>query len=298
MAEHLDLFAPSDILTIALGLEYLWRFHLRFKACGQNMMGNRKAVCRTIGHLTMFELTRPQIIALHCNVRAQKVGPQAIKHDLKLLSLLYNKTREWKEDGFKAEGIDFSILGLPALNPTSRIKRPKTYPREVIWTKEEFSRFCEHAPKLLLERAYFAIDSAQSEIDLKSLRTDQYDARRDAVTFTRHKTGKRESIPVTRRCREIILQAITDGRELVLDWTNHRAEFEDARKKAGLKNRQWRDIRKTSINRVRALAGRIGPAQKIAIHASPRTTEEHYIIDDAEDLRPFVKDLELTFSRR
>jgi len=297
MPPQLELFsAMPETLTVSTGFEYLWRYHIQFKPCGPQFMGNRKAICKTIGHIPMKDLTRPQILALHYNVRASAVGPQALKHDLKLISLLYNKIREWIEDGLVDDGVDFSKFSLPPINPTQRIKRPKTYPREVIWTKDEFSMFCEHAPQRLLERAYFAIDTAQSECDLKSLKVSQYDQRRDAITFTRRKTGKRETIPITDRCRAIILQRIKEGAALVLDWTNHRKEFEETRKKAGLKNRQWRDIRKTSINRVRSIAGRIGPAQKIAIHASPRTTEEHYIIDDAEDLRPFVEDLESNFS--
>lgn len=296
MAKQLELISSSGCEghpTIALAFEYYWNYHMRFLPSAISFMGNRKAICKTIGHLPFKDLTRPQIMSLHIPHRVH--FPHGLKHDLVLLSMLYNKMRDWSEDRFVSDGIDFAKIIVPPLNPTARIKRPKVYSRQVVYDPNELSRIFEHANERLMDRIYFAIDTAQSGIDLKSLRSKQYDAQRDGFSFIRHKTGQREFIPASERCRAVALKAIRQGREFILNWTNHRFEWEEAQKLAKV-NKQWRDIRKTSINRVHNSSGRIDIAKKIAIHASSRTTEEHYIIGNNDDLRPWVNDLEKTFS--
>ncbi len=296
MAKQLELIPggqDGQQPTIAVAFEYYWNYHMKYLPSAVSFMGNRKAICKTIGHLPFKDLTRPQIMSLHIPHRNQY--PHGLKHDLVLLSMLYNKMRDWSEDKFVSDGIDFSKITVPPLNPTARVKRPKVYSRQIVYGPDEMARIFEHANERLIERIYFSIDTAQSGIDLTSLRTKQYDAQRDGFSFIRHKTGRREFLPASDRCREIVLSAIRAGREFVLDWTNHRFEWERARRLAKV-NKQWRDIRKTSINRVHNTSGRIDIAKKIAIHASSRTTEEHYIIGNNDDLRPWIKDLEKTFS--
>jgi len=289
-------------LTVAEGLALLWEHHLNGKPSGRSFYANRKALCRTIGHIYLNDLTKIHVTNMHVRARANGLlgkgiaGPQTIRHDLMLLTLLYNTLRDWKEEGYRIAGFNFATLHIPDRNPTLKIKRPKTHRREVLAARDQFLRFLQHASLRMKQRAYFAIDTGQQEIDLRKLRVTQYDSARDCLVFIRSKTGQRIVLPVTNREREVILEAKEEKREFVLEWTNHINEWRRLKIALGL-TFQWRDLRKTTLNETFNQAlGDIRPAQKIGGHASPRTTWDHYIVDNGQDLRPFLDQISQTFS--
>lgn len=297
MEVQLELFPPDEVLTVEVAFHILWKAHLGMKPCGRPFNSNRKAIVRTIGHIKLKDLSEIHILS-HLEQRKRTgVSGQTLKHDIKLITLLYNKFTKWKRKGIVFEGYDFSKFELPKENPTIDIERPQGKKREYIVSRNEWSVLSENAGAVLLERAIFAMDTGLLECDLRMLKITQYDPRRRGVTVTRKKTRKDGFIPLTKRCQVIINKRIDEGKEFVLDWTNHQAEWRRMKKDFKLKF-QWRDLRKSYVNAVYRFTGEITKAQRAAIHSSPRTTWEHYIVDDGSDLRPAINNMEKAYPHK
>lgn len=122
-----------------------------------------------------------------------------------------------------------------------------------------------------------------------------YNPYTDCLDVQRGKTGEVGSIPVTDRCRAIILSALQEKRKRVLDWTNHQKEYEKCRKKSGVYFWFGRDLRTTFGNRIFKITKSDQAASKAMLHRDPRTFINHYKVDHAEDLRPAIKTIENSF---
>lgn len=298
--DQLELFAfpasNQNRITVTKAFELLWRHHLGCLPSGRPFNSNRKALCKSFGHVYFDALTEPEIVK-HIHGRTQSgVGPQTIRHDIKLIVLLYNALKRWKHRKYRLDDFDTSQLLLPEDDPTHYIKRPRTTPRKKIVLRDEFAKWIEHCPERLKMRTFFSIDTGLSPIDLKNLRPKQYNAYNDCLEIQRHKSGEVESIPVTDRCRTEILKAIKAKQEFVLNWTNHDKEVKQVRKNSGVYFWFGRDLRKTYANRIYKLSNHdVKMVQKALIQRDPRTAQNHYIIETGDDLRPLVKTIEKEF---
>lgn len=290
-----------DRLTVAQAFDFLWDHHLGEKPSARPFNSNRKAICRVVGHKWFDELNEPDILKL-VSIRSsgstgyQRVGAQTIKHDLKLITLLYKTMKKWKKKRYALDGFNFTYLRLPEDNPTADIKRPKTRPRKRVLSADEFSLWCEHCPDRLLEQTYFAMDFGMTQVDLEALDISQYNPITDTLQLQRSKTGEVEDLPVTDRCRRILMDRISSGRTKVLDMTNHYKQVLKTRKASGVYFWFGRDLRKTYGNEIRKSTGNdVRRMQRALVHADTRTTMGYWV-DDGEDLRPAVKELEKNFS--
>lgn len=292
----------TETLTVSDALRFLFEFHLKGKASERPLRSNRAALEKSIGEISFKALTEPDLTR-HVNLRKsgaltdRPASPQTIRHDLGLFTLCFNTMRRWKKRGYVIGGLDFATLDLPHDNPCEDIKRPKCKPRKRDVAMDAFARWIEHAPERLVERTFFALDTGLNPIELKRLKTAAYNPRTDCLDIQRGKTGEVGSLPVTNRCRAIIVKAIKDGREFVLDWTNEQGDIENTRRESGVYFWFGRDLRCTYYNQILKSTGRdYRAAQRAMLHSDPKTGIMHYEIDEGKELRLPIADIEKNFS--
>lgn len=288
----------ADRLTLSEGFDFLFRHHLDGLPCARPFNSNRKALCKTIGHIWFDELTELDISNKHIRFRrSQGKSPQTIRHEIKLVVMLYNNLRRWKKKKFVLDGFDFAGLRLPEECPANDIERPRAFPRKQTISQNDFSKWCEHCIPRLLERTYFAMDFGLTPVDMRILETSKYNPTTDCLRVRRNKTHNEEELPVTNRCRSIILKAIAEKRRFILDMTNHDKDVVATRKASGVYFWFGRDIRTTYYNEIlRATNRNYRAAQRAMVHSDSRTGPQHYEVSDGEDLRPAIRKLERRFA--
>lgn len=299
MSEHLSLrpvYSAIDHLTVAEILGILIEQHLAGKACARPFNSNRKAVVATCGNIFYDALTEPDLLR-HVNFRrSMGVGPQTIRHDLKLITMAYNMAKRYKRNRWTVAEFNFTPLILPEEDPAKYIRKPKTKPRKRPVSEMDFSKWIEHCHPKLAERSFFAIDTGLNPKVLMNLRVSDYNMVTDCLDVQRGKTGEVGSLPVTRRCREIIIEAIAKGQEYILDWTNHDKQVKAARKLSGVYFWFGRDLRTSYGNKIFATTKSDQAAQKAMLHRDPRTFVNHYKIDHVDDLRGAIQEIEKSYA--
>lgn len=297
MPDQLELFPPvyNSLLTISEAFEILWKAHLSYKASGRTYMANRKAWCKSIGHRHLHTINEIDIIK-HKEERLNAgKGLGTVFHDHGLITLLFSKFYAWKRKGIAVEGIDMRMIELPREHPTIGIVRKKSPPRTTVITPNEFSRLIEHATDRLRDIIYFAIDTGIRQGDLLKLKVGNYNLTTNQIEFVQRKTGKWLSIPVTSRVQKIITDAAKSGMTYILDAVNFDGDWRKAKKRAGLRHIQFRDIRRTGASEAYRVCKDPRKVRDLLGHASERTTMDVYVVTKKEDLRPVVKHLEKVF---
>lgn len=300
MSEQMLLFGTLPLegvrLTVSEWFEIVWRHHFAGKPSAGPFNSNRKAICKSIGHIHYNVLLESDVIR-HLNHREAKgIGPQTRKHDIKLLTILWNLARKWKRRRSVMDGIDMAKIQLPEENPVIDIKRPKTKPRKKVVTPDEWAKWIEHCTERLKINSHYALFTGMSPIDLKKLRTSQYNPYSDCLDVQRNKTGEVESIPVPDFIRQHILEAIRQKREFLLDFRNHNKEIKKVRRASGVHFWFGRDLRKTGANEIWKRTKNPRAVQKFLLHADQRTSMTHYVIDTGGELRPHIQEMEKEFS--
>lgn len=209
--------------------------------------------------------------------------------------MAFNVGKRYKRNRYVVAGFDFAGFRLPDEDPAKYITRPKTKPRKRPVMEYDFSKIMEHAHPKLAERLFFAIDTGMNPKVLESLKPSDYNPYTDCFDIQRGKTGEIGSLPATDRCRAIVLQAINEGRERILDWTNHDKQVKKCRKDSSVYFQFGRDLRTTYGNRIYRETRSDQAAQKAMLHRDPRTWINHYKVDHGEDLRPAIKSIEKVY---
>lgn len=290
-------------LTVAEALDILWRGHLSTKPSSRTFHSNRVALVKSFGHLPICAINEIHITQ-HMEARLKglngfaRVGAQSVRHDLQIFTLLLSTFKRWKRKGIAFDGIDFSTVELPEESPLADIKRPKAQRREILVRPLEFSKLIERSSERMAACAFFAIDTGMNECDLRTLKVKDCDLNENVLRFVRQKTrnkiSKLQVLPLSPRCRALVVKAEQEGRELVLDWTNHINEWRRLRFALAIRY-QWRDLRKTFGNEIHRRTKSVTRMQKALCHASPRTTIDHYLVDDGGDLKNPVRHVSDTF---
>lgn len=288
-------FSTPDRLTVSELLSVVVEHHLCGKPCQRPYRSNARALSRSFVDLYYDLLTEPDLLRHMARRAKEGLSPQTIKHDIKLMVLAWNTARRYKRNKWKVGGFNFTNFRMPEEDPAKYIARPQTQPRKKPVTEMDFAKWIEQCHPKLAERSFFAIDTGLSEIELKKLRPRHYNAYSDCLDIQRGKSGKVGSLPVSTRCRSIIFEAIKEGREFILDWTNHQKQVKSARKKSGVYFWFGRDLRTTYGNEIFDETGSDQAASRAMLHKDPRTFLDHYKVDRAHDLRPAIQEIEKRF---
>ena len=297
--EQLELFhinGSPKRLTVSEAFDILWDLHLRYKKSGSTFAGNRKALCVSMGGKYIDSITEIDFRA-HCANRIMGVAGlrrcSNTFHDHTLFHLLFSKMREWKRKNIGG----LRNLHLPEENPTNGIKKHKSPKRKRTLTPNEFSNLVEHSDDNLADLLIFMLDTGMRLNDAMAIIPNNYNGALDLIEWTQSKTGKENSIPPTNRARRIITRDIKDKRTTIFDPVNLRKRFESAREKANIHNLQLgRDLRKTVYNLARQITHGPDIPRQIMGHASNRTGDDHYLIEDRKEVRPVIKQIEKIFS--
>ena len=291
--ELFDLPKSPDRITVSDGLDILWRLHLGNKPSGRTYMSKRKALCRSMGHLFMDSVYDIDF-ENHRNARLNglngfsRVSIGTVFHDHSLLSLLFNQFRKWHRRGMKYAGVDFSKVKLPEENPTAGIRKVKAPPRKRIVTPDEFANLIEHSDEDMKEYLYIAIDTIIREGDLARLKPSNFNRFTDMISIVQGKTDKEQIMPATDRVRNIFLKAQREKRVFVLNSVNFRKRWETIRARSKLGDIQFRDLRKSGLNIAYRFCKDPKACQSLAGHSNMRTTLDHYILENKNDLKPLV----------
>lgn len=184
-----------------------------------------------------------------------------------ILSSIYSHISDW----VKCERIKPGFK-LPLENPCKAVEMAPTQKRERILTHYEAKKlknaFIQLNDTNGWEICKMALKSVLSLKDLKSLKIG------DTIDIERSKTGVPVEIPTP-----VLVK---------LNWYGWRTRWEKARELAGLKDLQFRDLRKSGINNLKGHFD-LKLISEYAGHANIRTTEKNYIINQVEKLRPLAE---------
>lgn len=200
--------------------------------------------------------------------RLEKVGGTSVNREQNVLSSIFSSIEQW----IKLGKID--SFAIPEQNPCKFVEKAKIVKRERIASPYEISKLKLAAKELGdysgCENICLALKTTLSDKDLRTLKFG------DAVDLKRSKTGVRVLIPII----------VTHHP----DWTNWNPRWYKIREKAGCKDLQWRDLRKSGGN---LLVGEtdIKLLSQYMGHANQRTTEEFYTKVQQDKMAVLAKQL-------
>lgn len=275
MSDQLELFSVGgrSRITLSEAFELLWKYHLKGLPTGRTLMGNRKAICRRLGHLYFHDIPHLEVKS---HLESRPAGARF--HDHGLLSLVCNQFNRWRRDGFKMEEIDLQTLKIPLLPPTHGIKKGKPGSRSRVVTPKEFSRLAELAPPNLLDIMILRLDTGLRGTDLKRLTTGHLNRFSGEIRLSQSKTGRDISIPVTKRVKAIFDRAKKEGRSFICDFEGIEYWWKKIRKQAGLQDVQMRDLRRSGPSWSYDKFPDFEVMGMLLGHSDPRSTRRYVVI--------------------
>lgn len=138
-----------------------------------------------------------------------------------------------------------------------------------------------------------AVDSGMRRGEMLKLRWSDIDFDQDKINIigSHTKTERERDAPLSFRAK----LALINIRELYpidqrpFPLTDIKTGWRSALKLAGITGLQFRDLRTTAITRWQKLGLPLAFAGKLAGHASPKTTQKHYTVADAETTAAFTE---------
>lgn len=216
----------------------------------------------------VYDAIKPIHVQKWRDKRLQSVIGTSVNREQNVLSSIFSHVEAW----IKLEKIDAFVT--PAENPCNHVEKAKLRKRERIVTPYEVAKLKNAARELGdhngCENISLAVKTTLSDKDLKTLKFG------DTVDLDRAKTGVPVLIPI----------AVTHSP----DWTKWRRRWDAIRIKAGLRDIEWRDLRKAGGN---MMLGRHDP-KLISMymgHADLKTTEEIYFKLRSDKMQALAKDL-------
>jgi integrase len=243
-----------------------------------------KNLSKVLDGKTIQQVTPALLSEFETMRRTEGVTAPTIRRDLACLSSVMSCCEEW-------EWIDDGKNIVPAYMRRRRRKGLKEAPGRTRYLSEEeevalISAASEPAKTAII----LAIDTGLRDQELMKLKWDQIDFRNGTIdTLTMTKSGRQRYAPLAHRSAQILAHRPhhikspfvffhEDGKP----YSKVRKAFENARRKAGLKDVRWHDLRRTagcrwlrdgrSIDEVSALLG----------HASVVITQRSYAFLDLE----------------
>lgn len=191
------------------------------------------------------------------------------------LTTLFNKFKTWKRQNV------IKPVKLPAENPGSLVSKgnERIYARKRVLSVDEFKRLLECGTICTRRIVLGAVNSTLRLKDLKGLTRAHINAANNTLVGLQAKTGKPFSVPINGVLAELI--ATAPGQR-IFDFTNWRKLFNQARTRAGLKDFQFRDLRRTGARMMLAKGIDLATVSAFLGHASLKMTEV-YVTPSKDD---------------
>jgi integrase len=157
------------------------------------------------------------------------------------------------------DGADAAVVvgageGAHALPPAG-VERLYHADRSEIWSEPQIAAFMGVASEPLQRALVLALETGQRQGDLLTLPWSAYDGA--WIKLKQGKTGRRVSIPVTRRLRAVLENTpktatviLTNKRGIAWQGNRFRKAWGDATRKAKIEDRTFHDLRGTSVTRL------------------------------------------------
>ena len=146
------------------------------------------------------------------------------------------------------------------VNPATKLKLRKTSARTAVWSAHDVDRFCATAINAdrgsVAVAVRLAVNLGQREGDILRLTWAQHDA--DGFKIRQRKTGAHIQVPVTAELADALASTPKTSTHIVVNEItkgpykadNFRAVFADMRKRAGIADVQFMDLRRTAVVRL------------------------------------------------
>lgn len=220
------------------------------------------------------------------------LGVSAVNKAHMIITLLYNKFEQWKQDGW-AGGYNFENLVLPRKNPGLLVKKAMEPQDDRFFTPWEFRIWIRLAKQIgdyrLADIIRFGIWLRLSPIDLREFNDDEIDEQNMVIrVYRRHtKTDKNpqgclQVIPITERIwgRIQTCRRYRDPKEnRILDFRNDRrrlAKLRKAFRALGYRDFTWRHLRRSGSGHLFTKGVDFQTIADGQGHKDPRTTRRYY----------------------
>ncbi len=209
--------------------------------------------------------------------REKHLAPSSVNKEHAVLTNLFNKLKEWKRLNV------IRPVRLPEDNPGSLVHKAneKAYARKRVLTVEEFGRLMESATIPVRKICLAAIHTTLRLKDLKLLTRDNVNEATNQLEGIQAKTGKPYVVPINGVMRQLIDSA---QERHIFDFMNFRKDFEAARAQAGLRDFQFRDLRRTGARMMLRKGVDIAAVSRYLGHASINMTE-NYVNPTQDDMQ-------------
>ena len=229
------------------------------------------ALCKSpIAKFSMAALT-PQKLAAYRDARLKQVAPATVIRELAYFSSIINHARrEW--------GINIS-------NPVLLIKKPlNPQSRSRILLEEEANKLLDALkptgrksiwmqPLVLL-----ALETAMRRGELLGLRWENVNLEKRTAFLELTKNGDSRLVPLSSKAVEILLSMprCIDGRVFPINHAAVSANFDRARKKAGIENIRFHDLRRTAITALAQKLPNLIELSHVSGHRSLEVLKRYY----------------------
>jgi integrase len=223
-----------------------------------------------IAKLSLTALT-PQKLAAFRDVRLKQVAPATVIRELAYFSSIINHARrEW--------GINIS-------NPVLLIKKPlNPQSRSRVLSHEETNKLLDALnptgrksiwmqPLVLL-----ALETAMRRGELLGLRWENIDLEKRTAFLELTKNGDSRLVPLSSKAVEILLSMprCIDGRVFPINHAAVSANFDRARKQAGIENIRFHDLRRTAITALAQKLPNLIELSHVSGHRSLEVLKRYY----------------------
>jgi integrase len=232
------------------------------------------------------QITSAELSAFETKRRSQGVAPGTIRRDLACLSSLLTSCEDW-------EWIDDGGNIVPAfMRRRSKRGLKEAPPHTRYLTTEEEVSLLQAATPAVQQAITLAIDSGLRREELFGLKWLQVDQTRGLITTTtRTKSGRPRKVPIPERSARILAQLpryldspfVLINPETRTRYVQMNKGLEGARRRAGIANLCWHDLRRTAG--CRWLQRDSKSMEEVSIllgHSSVLVTEKSYAFLEAE----------------
>ncbi|MBI3291876.1 MAG: site-specific integrase [Elusimicrobia bacterium] len=209
--------------------------------------------------------------------REKHVQPNSVNKEHTVLTHLFNKLKEWRR---------LKVIGniqLPTENPGPLVRKAseKAFGRTRVLSLEEFDRFMRSATMSLRRICLGAIHTTLRLKDLRQLTKANVNQATNQLEGIQAKTGKPYAVPINRVMCQLI--ETTKG-DHIFEFTNFRKQFDETRAEVGLKDFQFRDLRRTGARMMLKKGVDLATVSAYLGHSSLQMTEV-YVTPSRDDKR-------------
>lgn len=194
------------------------------KRSQQQVRSQIKLITHALGYYSLAALT-PTILAQYRDNRLKQVGPQTVKHDLSLLSRVFNiAIKEWG-------------ITLPMGNPVQSIRLPKLpqgRTRRLLDGEEAYILEALKRAPITKALTIFALETAMRRGELAAMRWEHLDLSTSLLHIPETKTNIARTIPLSPKALQVIqaLPRRMDGRVFGIEKDSITQAFDRAHKRA------------------------------------------------------------------